>query len=46
MNIKPKKPHYAVINRMDCIGCIYNPAKIKTCMSCGNFNDRLIKSKK
>jgi hypothetical protein len=35
--IKPKKKHYAVIDKKDCIGCIYNPATKKMCKSCGNF---------
>lgn len=41
--IKPKKSHYRVINPIDCKGCIYMPAKEKTCKSCGNWNDKLIK---
>lgn len=42
--ITPKKPHYRVINPIDCKGCIYMPAKEKrACKSCGNWNDRLVK---
>lgn len=39
--IKPTKPNKRVINKVDCIGCVYNPAKKKTCISCGNWNNRM-----
>lgn len=39
--IKPRKPNKRVIESKDCIGCIYQPARKKTCISCGNWNDRL-----
>jgi hypothetical protein len=39
--IKPKKVNKHVINKSDCVGCIYNPANKKTCFTCGNWNDRI-----
>ena len=39
--IKPKKPNKYIINKVDCIGCVYNPPKAKNCKSCGNWNNKL-----
>jgi hypothetical protein len=41
MIIKPIKPHWRIIDPIECKGCIYRPdPKHKGCKSCGNWNDR------
>lgn len=43
--IKPRKPHYRVINKVYCTFCDFNPATEKNCKSCGNWNLNLPKRK-
>ena len=41
MIIKPRKPNKRVIDPPNCKFCVYLPAKKKTCLSCGNWYDRM-----
>jgi hypothetical protein len=39
--VKPYKFNKRVIDKLECKGCIYLPAKKLTCKSCGNWDNKL-----